>query len=109
MRLVQLRPWDPAWPACRDRLQDMLESDQFFSSQRRSDHDAEILPLTENEIELERRNIRVAIGVLDAYFSGRSEQPPETFGTESGARLCDLVFPAPRRTDTVERGSVIEQ
>ncbi len=74
MRLVQLRPWDPAWPVCRDRLQDVVESDQFFSSQRRSDHDAEILPLTENEIELERRNIRVAIGVLDAYFSGRSEQ-----------------------------------
>ncbi len=74
MRLVQLRPWDPAWPVCRDRLQDVIESDQFFSSQRRSDHDAEILPLTEKEMELERRNIRVAIGVLDAYFSGHSEQ-----------------------------------
>ncbi len=35
MRLVQLRPWDPAWPVCRDRLQDVVESDQFFSSQRR--------------------------------------------------------------------------
>ncbi|SJK98234.1 uncharacterized protein ARMOST_01495 [Armillaria ostoyae] len=109
MSLVQLRPWDPAWPVCRDRLQAVVESDQFFSSQRRSDHDAEILPLTENEIELERRNIRVAIGVLDAYFSGSSELPPETFGAESGARLCDLVLPAPRRTNTVERGSIIEQ
>ncbi|PBK61284.1 hypothetical protein ARMSODRAFT_1025804 [Armillaria solidipes] len=109
MSLVQLRPWDPAWPVCRDRLRDVVESDQFFSSRRRSGHDAEILPLTENEIELERRNIRVAISVLDAYFSGSSELSPETIGTESGARLCELVLPAPRRTDTVERGSMIEQ
>ncbi len=39
-------------------FRDVIESDQFFSSRRRSDHDAEILPLTEKEIELERRNIR---------------------------------------------------
>ncbi|KAK0459392.1 uncharacterized protein EV420DRAFT_1642373 [Desarmillaria tabescens] len=71
MGLVQLRPWDPAWPICRERLQDLVESDRFFSSQCKLD--VEILPLTENEIELERRNIRLAIGVLDAYFSGGSE------------------------------------
>ncbi|KAK0196067.1 hypothetical protein F5146DRAFT_316084 [Armillaria mellea] len=43
MRLVQLRPWDPAWPICRDRLQDVLESDQFFSSQRTLDHYAAVM------------------------------------------------------------------
>ncbi|KAK0212221.1 hypothetical protein DFS33DRAFT_11177 [Desarmillaria ectypa] len=37
MGLVQLRPWDPVWPICRERLQDLVESDQFFSSQRKLD------------------------------------------------------------------------
>ncbi|SJL00909.1 uncharacterized protein ARMOST_04223 [Armillaria ostoyae] len=63
--LARIRPLDPAWGNCRQRLRELAEDENCFVGSE----------VEEPEIEERRCNMRVAIKTLDVFFS---DIPPQT-------------------------------
>ncbi len=78
--LAQIRPLDPVWVNCRQRLRELAEDENFFvglkGEEREVEEKTEIeeIGIGEPEIEEWRCNMREAIKTLDKFFSNISPQ-----------------------------------
>ncbi|PBK93096.1 hypothetical protein ARMGADRAFT_1080268 [Armillaria gallica] len=79
--LAQIRPLDPAWSNCRQRLRELAEDENFFVGLEGEESESEDGLESEDETEIEepdrerrRTNMRKAIKTLDKFFS---DIPPQ--------------------------------
>ncbi len=68
--LAQIRPLDPAWSNCRQRLRELAEDENIFVGLEGGEQEVE----EETETEERRRNMCVAIKTLDRFFSDMRPQ-----------------------------------
>ncbi|KAK0226637.1 hypothetical protein IW262DRAFT_1457876 [Armillaria fumosa] len=109
--LASLRPSDPSWDQCRQKLRDLLQDDggEFFVKQQKwTKHGFEVLK--PGAIEEAKSNIRLALDELDRFFSGSmntnvpySMQPRESIGWRFlGPIYKYLRYPRRREKDEVQ-------
>ncbi len=73
--LAQIRPLDPAWSNCRQRLRELAEDENFIVGSEGEEPEIE-----ESEIKERRCNIRKAIKTLDKFFSDIPPRATASFG-----------------------------
>ncbi|KAK0196623.1 hypothetical protein F5146DRAFT_10960 [Armillaria mellea] len=80
--LARIRPLDPAWGNCRQRLQELAEDENFFVGLEGEEQEVkkqrlaieEVPDLEEPDIEERRCNMHKAIKMLDKFFSDKPSQ-----------------------------------
>ncbi|KAK0226645.1 hypothetical protein IW262DRAFT_1543037 [Armillaria fumosa] len=109
--LASLRPSDPSWDQCRQKLRDLLQDDggEFFVKQQRwTNHGFEVLK--PEAIDKAKTNIRSTLEELDRFFSGPtntnvgfSMRPRESMGWRFLYRIYQyLRYPRRREKDKVQ-------
>ncbi|KAK0496908.1 hypothetical protein EDD18DRAFT_1462593 [Armillaria luteobubalina] len=101
--LAKLRPLDPAWDPCRQRLRELAEAQSF----------PVVTVFGEPDIEGHRRNIRKAIKTLDKFFSDIPPQATASFELlgpplQPRSRL-DRLLPWRRRRQQDEEHQLTER
>ncbi|KAK0493085.1 hypothetical protein EDD18DRAFT_430381 [Armillaria luteobubalina] len=97
--LASLRPSDPSWDSCRQKLRDLLQDDagKLFAKQQKWMLDG-FEVLKPEAIEKAKIDIRLALDELDKFFSGsmktnvdHSMQPRESMGWRLLGRIYQFL------------------